>query len=239
MNIIEQFALIEQAHAEELREMITVGCFWALGAILAGLLVWGVIKGVSKMTTVFSRGSRVGGFVALAAIVALVAWGGVGSGWSINFIQNCGLTDAGSTVDQNTGVVEARWTYSPLVAGYDFKWYYTLKYANGEGSKGPFQLPDAKVSDGHATAIIPESGYSALTITCYTCYVPPVQVVTNGVYHVNGVMRSMNDAPESPTPKFVTPGVKIQTDGGVYLTPTNEPPETAIINTLNMEGTQE
>lgn len=239
MNIIEQLALIEQVHAEELRSMIATVCFWGLGIIFAGLFLWYAAKTVARLATVFSRGSRIGGFVAFAAIVALVAWGGVGSGWGINFIPNCGLTDAGSTIDRSTGVVEARWTYSPLVASYDFKWYYTLKYANGEGTKGPFQLPDARVSDGHATAIIPESGYSALTITCYTVYVPPVQVVTNGVYHVNGVMRSMNDAPESPTPKFVTPGVKIQTDGGVYLTPTNEPPKTAINHTLNMEGTQE
>ena len=61
--------------------------------------------------------------------------------------------------------------------------------------------------------------WKALTITCYADYVAPPVVTTNGVYHLPGVMRSINDV-ESSNPRYVTPGITIEIDSRV-LTPTN------------------
>lgn len=60
----------------------------------------------------------------------------------------------------------------------------------------------------------------AVNKECYIwCeYVPPPIVHTNGVFHLDGVMRAMDDETES---KFVTPGIMIDVDGEV-VTPTKE-----------------
>ena len=92
-------------------------------------------------------------------------------------------------------------------------------------------LPDANVSDGHAVCPIPVPEgmeFDAFTVTCYTEYVKPTHVVTNGVYHLDGVMRSI-DSTNSPIPKYVTTGISIyanREDGSqLQLAPvTNAPP---------------
>jgi hypothetical protein len=150
-----------------------------------------------------------------------ILFGGIGSGAGFRFVAETGIFDAGSYVDYSSNTIHAHWGYHPQAAASTFKWFYTYKYGNGK-TKGPFQLPDAKVSDCAASykMPIPEGEeWKTLTITCYADFVAPPVVTTNGVYHLPGVMRSINDV-DSANPRYVTPGITIEIDGRV-LTPTN------------------
>lgn len=227
MDVVQSLQLVAANAKSEVESVLMWACLAVLAAFALGGLAWWSARALAKLTRTFSRGTRAASGITLIALVALVAWAGVGSGWSFVFMPECGIVDAGSSCDQALGVVEARWTYSPVVASYDFKWFYKLKYGKGD-ERGPFDLPDAKVRDGYAVAIIPESGWEAITITCYTKYVAPVQVVTNGVYHVNGVMRSMNTQ-ESEYPKYLAPGVPIWIDANL-LTPHEDGEELELMN---------
>jgi hypothetical protein len=158
-------------------------------------------------------------FVIAAAVGIL--FGGIGSGAGFRFQAETGIFDAGSYVDYSSNTIHARWGYNPQAAASTFKWFYTYKYGSSE-TKGPFQLPDAKVSDCAASYKMPVPDgeeWKALTITCYADFVAPPVVTTNGVYHLPGVMRSINDV-ESSSPRYVTPGITITVDNEI-LTPTN------------------
>lgn len=206
--------------------------------VLAALGVSACVWLASLAAGPLRRGGRTG-LVAFAvfAVVAIIH-GGVGHGFSFRYQSGSGIYDAGSRFDPETGTLHAVWSYDPWVSNYAFKWFYTYKY--GGESRGPFVLPDAVVSDGHAEyqLTLPADGeWDSFVVTCYTSYVPPVNVVTNGVYHVDGVMRSM-DTRNSDQPKFVTPGIAISVDLATgetrVITPTNRPPS-ASLTTLNEE----
>ena len=206
--------------------------------VLAALGVLACVWMAVTASGALRRGGRTG-LVAFAvfAVVAIIH-GGVGHGFSFRFQADSGIYDAGSRFDPETGIIHAVWTYDPWVSNYAFKWFYTYKY--GGESRGPFVLPDAVVSDGVAEYQLqtpPDGEWESFLVTCYTAYVPPIHVVTNGVYHVDGVMRSM-DTRNSDQPKFVTPGIAISVDLETgetrVLTPTNRPPS-ASLTTLNEE----
>ena len=144
------------------------------------------------------------------------------------FILACvgGIIDAGSYIDYPNNTIHAVWGYQPYVSGSKFKWFYSYKY--GSENKGPFPLPDAAVEDCHAqyTFNISEGEeWRDMVITCYTEYVAPPTVVTNGVYHLSGVMRAMGDT-DSTEPKYVTPRIEIratiESGEDVILTPKGE-----------------
>lgn len=159
----------------------------------------------------------------IACIVG-IAFGTISSRCDFRFVAESGIFDAGSYIDYSKNTIHAVWGYQPYAAGSKFKWFYVYKY--GSEYKGPFQLPDAAVEDCHAQYVFPipdSEQWESIIITCYTEYVPPPTVVTNGVYHLSGVMRSIDDA-DSPSPKYVTPRIEILAtveDGEeIILTPT-------------------
>jgi len=132
-----------------------------------------------------------------------------------------GLQNDGSTYAASNGVAVAQWTWDNAVADCTFRWAYQI---NG----GQWvQLPDYAVTDGVAVAVIPAEEGDTVKISCYPQIVTPPQIITNGVYHLNGVSRSMDTA-ESSDPKFVPfliPIVGERDDGSSeHLTPTNSPP---------------
>jgi hypothetical protein len=145
----------------------------------------------------------------LVAAILTMLWAADKTGviWTFEM----GIADAGSTYDAAEGVLEARWTFPSALANYEFVWKYCP-----EGSHEWFDLPTGKVGDGYARAII-ERGLELVHIVCYARYVAPPMVVTNGVYHLSGVMRTMDGAQ-----KYVTPGIVIKIDDKT-LTPTNSP----------------
>ena len=218
LSLNEMLLIVESAAAGELRTVLMWVCLFALAAIVGGSLVSYVAR---KLDAVRKR-DKVLAVVAVAAVIGFMLYGGIGSGWDFRYMAETGVYDAGSWIDEETGEVHALWTYDQWVAAYKLKWFYTYKYEEIE--RGPFQMPDADVSAGHAEYTLPTAGedWESVVIYCYTEYVQPVHVVTNGVYHLSGVMRSI-DSTNSPMPKYVTPGISILADlsdeVGVFLAP--------------------
>lgn len=115
--------------------------------------------------------------------------------------------------------VVLEWLYDPMVEDDVLHIDVRAKGSNDEWTpvyRGPTwgQYPkNAGHIGGWSGTIV-----DAVNKECYiwTEYVPPDIVHTNGVYHLDGVMRAMDDATER---KFVTPGITIEKDGEI-LTPT-------------------
>lgn len=218
LNLVEMLRIVESAAAVEFRTVLMWVCLSALLAIALGVTVSYAVR---KLDAVRKR-DKVAAVVSVAAVIGLMLYGGVDSGYDFRFMDETGVYDAGSWIDEETGEVHAFWNYDQWAAGYKLKWFYTYKYGGEE--RGPYQMPDANVSACHAEFVLPTAGddWEAVVITCYTEYVRPVHVVTNGVYHLDGVMRSI-DSTNAPMPKYVTPGISligVLSDGSsVYLAP--------------------
>lgn len=232
LDLIQTLRIVDACSASEWQRVLTWACLAALAAIVVGVALYYAARKLDRVR----RRDKVLALVAVVGIAVSVLYGGIGGGWGFTFIPETGIYDAGSFVDTETSTIYAIWTYEPYVASYKFKWFFKFKYGN-EWSD-PIQLPDANVSDGHAVYPIhvPE-GYElkSFTVTCYTEYVKPPNVVTNGVYHLSGVMRSI-DSTNAPIPKYVTPGITIYVDlsdgSQLQLAPvTNAPPRpSSLIN---------
>lgn len=208
LDLIHALRIVDACVVSEWQKVLAWVCLAALAAIVVGSAVCYAARKLDRVR----RGGKVGAVVAVVAAVVCVLYGGIGGGWGFTFVPETGIYDAGSFVDTETSTIYAIWNYEPYVASYKFKWFFEFKYG-GEESE-PIQLPDANVSDGHAVCPIPVPEgmeLEAFTVTCYTEYVKPIHVVTNGVYHMDGVMRSI-DSTNSPMPKYVTPGVTIYAD---------------------------
>ena len=181
------------------------------------LIILLVAQGVIFLTPALSA-FRTRWFL-LASIVCTL-FGGSKSRISFGFLAETGIYDAGSYANETENRIIAQWGYHPYARNYIFKWFYTYE-ADGE-TFGPFILPNCPVEDCRAEYVvtIPHEEWKNLCVTCYTEYVAPPTVVTNGVYHLSGVTRSM-----AGDDKFVTPKIEIRVDDNV-LTPTNTLPET-------------
>lgn len=208
MDLIHALRIVDACAASEWQKVLALVCLAALAAIAVGVMLYCAARKLDRVR----RRDKVLAVVAVVGVAVCTLYGGIGRGWGFVFIPNTGIYDCGSFVDTETSTVYAIWSYEPYMASYKFKWFFKFKY-DGEESE-PIQLPDANVSDGHAVCPIPVPEGMELepfTVTCYTEYVRPVHVVTNGVYHIDGVMRSI-DSTNSPMPKYVTPGVTIYAD---------------------------
>lgn len=155
----------------------------------------------------------------IASIIAVV-YAGTKTGHYFSF--ELGLADAGSTYDAAEGLLVAKWTASAALDDYTFRWTYAADGAEH------VELPPGKVSDGEARAVIP-AGIRLLHVACWAEYVPPPTVVTNGVYHLSGVMRAMDGSE-----KIVTPAVPIVVDGKQLAPPADSPGD--FVNATAEEG---
>lgn len=170
----------------------------------------------------------------LIATVAAVLWAGTKPEPPAQvFTFSLGLHDLGSTYDETDGAAVARWTYDAAVAGYAFRWTYRI---NG----GPWvQLPDYAVTDKMAVAVIPAEPGDKVQILCYPQFIASPQVITNGVYRLNGVSRPIGDD-GSADPKFVPFTIPIYADLSdgeeIPLTPTNRPPAPLMNNATKNNG---
>lgn len=233
LSLNETMLIIESAAAYELRTALMWVCLSALTAIVVGSLIAYTVR---KLAAVYKR-DKILAVVSVAGIVASMLYGGISNGYDFRFINSTGVYDAGSWIDAKTGEVHAFWTHDEWVSGYKLKWFYTYKYDHYD--LGPFQLPDANVSACHAEFTLPTYGddWKSVVITCYTEYVPPIHVVTNGVYHLDGIMRSI-DSTNAPLPKYVTPGITIRAGDHILAPITNSPPVPSSVNTLQTNQNQ-
>lgn len=208
LDLIHALRIVDACAAIEWQTALMWICLAALAAIVVGVAICYAVRKLDRIR----RRDKLLALVAVVGIAVSVLYGGIGSGWGFTFVPETGICDAGSFVDTETGTIYAIWNYEPYVASYKFKWFFKFKYGGEESD--PIQLPDANVSDGSAMCQIPVPEgmeLESFTVTCYTEYVKPVLVVTNGVYHLDGVMRSI-DSTNAPMPKYVTPGITIYAD---------------------------
>lgn len=208
LDLIHTLRIVDACAASEWQKIIAWVCLAALAAIVVGVALCWAERKLDRVR----RRDKVLALVAVVGIAVSMVYGGIGSGWGFIFVPETGIYDAGSFIDTETSTIYAIWNYEPYVASYKFKWFFNFKYGN-EWSD-PIMLPDANVSDGHAVCPIPVPEgmeLESFTVTCYTEYEKPVLVVTNGVYHLDGVMRSI-DSTNSPLPKYVTPAITIYAD---------------------------
>ena len=225
LDVIRTIQIVDACAISEYQKVLAWVCLAALAAIVFGVAICYAVRKLDRLR----RRDKVLALVAVVSIAVSVLYGGIGSGWGFTFIPETGIYDAGSFVDTETSTIYAIWNYEPYVASYKFKWFFKFKYGGEESD--PIMLPEANVSDGSAVCPIPVPEgmeFDAFTVTCYTEYVKPTHVVTNGVYHLDGVMRSI-DSTNSPIPKYVTTGISIyanREDGSqLQLAPvTNAPP---------------
>ena len=154
----------------------------------------------------------------LSLVVAGLAFGVISNRVGFQIVTETGIYDAGSFFDYSSNTAHVRWGYQPYVKGSRFRWFYKYKYGSDE--MGPYELPSCPVEDCAADyqLQIPEGqSWKSVIFTCYAEYVAPPVVTTNGVYHLSGVMRTMDGSQ-----RYVTPLVTIEVDGEI-LTPTNSP----------------
>ena len=235
LTIIEQLGLIAQSAKAEYQAVLMWVCLSVLAVTVIAVIVGYGFKSLDKMRKRNKFGALM--FAALSFVMMLYA--GVSDDWDFRFIAETGIYDCGSWIDEETGEIHAFWNYDPWVGSHKFKWFYTYKYDRVE--YGPIQMPDAEVSARHAEFTLPTAGedWESVVVTCYTEYVRPPAVHTNGVYHLNGVMPSMDETPG----KFVTPGVQIymnlETGESWIITPTNAPPPASALQSIHQEEDQE
>ena len=223
ISLLEQLQVVAADAQGEFHAFL----LWVSLAILAALLSYAccrlTIRALRRYVDTTGRLGRVGQLLAFLATFGLVLFGGVGSGYQFYFFADSGVYDAGSYVDLTTGEITAVWTYQPEVENYAFEWAYTFKYENDTEDRGPFTLPQCDVKDGYNTVFVPEIvGAKAVTVSCYTRYVRPPAVHTNGVHDVSGGHSLTNNL------GYVFPEIVIYAnleDGSTEaLTPTNAPP---------------
>ena len=151
--------------------------------------------------------------------------------WRFEF-QN-GVHDLGSYCTND--IIHAEWDYAPAYEPYTLKAKYqdlTVTNEVGVCIDAWHDLDAVPVAAMHAEWTVPHA--TNLSVVCYAEYVPPPHVVTNGVYHMEGVSRSMATT-NSPAPDYVTWGTRVEVvlpNGAVkVITPTNRPPEPIYLNT--------
>ena len=160
----------------------------------------------------------------LLLAVASIIYGG--SKWSFSY--QLGLADAGSYCTND--LIHAAWTWQSVVGDYEFKWQYrnaTITNDTGSVIDPWHELPGVKVSDGVAEATVPDA--TNMQVVCWAEHVPPIHVITNGVYHLNGVMRAMGDA---GTNDWITPGIRI-IDGPRHIAPPTARPPVQSVPSVN------
>ena len=137
--------------------------------------------------------------------------------WRFEFTN--GVHDAGSVCVGDE--IRASWSCDIPVLAHTLKAFYqdlTVTNSLGECVDALHELDSVPVADFSHTWTVTDA--ERMRVVLYAVYVAPPVVHTNGVYHLNGVMRAMDDSD-----RFVTPGVPIRValpDGSaLIITPTN------------------
>ena len=151
--------------------------------------------------------------------------------WRFEF-EN-GVQDAGSYCTND--IIHAEWNYAPAYEPYTLKAKYrdlTITNEVGVCIDAWKDLEDVPVASMSTEWFVPNA--ANMSVVCYAEFVPPPHVVTNGVYHMEGVSRSMSTT-NSSAPDYVTWGTRVEVvlPNGVTMniTPTNRPPEPILLNT--------
>lgn len=207
---------------ETYRQILAIVCFGLLGVAVLYFALDAAGRLFRTLAERVCRRGRIAAVVAAVMTVGLAIYGG--SKWRFEYAN--GVQDNGSYCTNDE--IRASWRYDVAAMEYTIRAVYqdlTRTNETGECIDTLHQLPECLVRDGMHVWNVPNA--TNMRVVVYATYVPPPAVHTNGVYHLGGVMRTMNTT-NSIAPKYVTPGVKILVDlspsGKSVLTPTNAPP---------------
>lgn len=207
-----------------------VGLFVALVALVIAFLHEHDVYPVLEAWTKYRKLDAFGMIVVGVVFVRLFVFGSTKPPpqpthlWRFEF-QN-GLHDIGSYCTNDK--IHAEWDYLPAYEAYTLKAKYrdlTIVNEVGVCIDVWHDMEDVPVSLMFAEWNVPNA--TNMSVVCYADYIPPPNVITNGVYHLNGVSRSIEDD-GSGDPKFVPFTIQIYADLSdgeeIPLTPTNRPP---------------
>lgn len=235
LTIAEQIALIAKDAAAEFRIALMWACLSALAAGAVALIVYALRNAISRTCRLILFLGPVGCLLVGPFVGKMISYGSTKADHLWRFQFENGLHDTGSFCTDD--VIHAEWDYAPVLFGYALKATYrdlTITNEIGVCIDAWHYLEDANVSDMVAEWFVPDA--TNMEVVCYALYVPPVHVVTNGVYHVSGVMRTLATT-NSAAPSYVTPGIRVYAldDEGEanVLTPTNAPPQSILGDLLN------
>jgi len=233
LTVIEQLELVAQQAQAECQAALMWLCLVALAAFAVALTVCAAKNAVSKVCRMLMWLGPVGFALCLPGIVCLFCYGSTKPPahiWRFEYAN--GVSDNGSHCTND--LICASWTYSLAAMEFTLRAAYqdlTVTNAAGQCTDPLHQLPDALVRDGSHVWEVPNA--TNMRVVVYAQYVPPPAVHTNGVYHLNGVMQTMDGVPC----KFVTPGVRIQVNiengDTEIITPTNRPPAAPSLQSAN------
>ena len=242
LSIAEQLSIIAQSAEGEFRLWLMYVCLAALGIGFALVSLYAFRSGLSRLCRLIKFLGPVGVIMAGPFIVKMVSYGSNKPPqpthlWRFEF-QN-GLHDIGSYCTNDT--IHAEWDYAPAYESYTLKAKYrdlTITNEVGVCIDVWHDMEDVPVSLMFAEWYVPNA--TNMSVVCYADYVPPPHVVTNGVYHMEGVSRSMATT-NSPAPDFVTWGIRVEVvlpNGAIkVITPTNRPPDPIfLMNNMNNQG---
>ena len=180
---------------------------WAAAAAVAsvGMCVFVVALcafcAAAKRTikAMISRMSRTTRMLLGVAAASAILYGG---GKRTVFLWDAGLSDNGSYGTND--MLSVAWDYADYLANDTI--YIDMRET---GSTNKWQrFWSGPVSDGSVFGYV--EGATNYTVYAWTAYVPPDTVVTNGVYHISGVMHPMDEA---NTNAWITPATPIRANG--------------------------
>ena len=226
MTIQEQMEVIKMAASQEYFDL-TIGI--CLGVILLTLVLLAICWWGEWWENLKDKAKAHKGFVANALLVTVFY-----AGAKPNFTFSNGVSNNGSYVTNDTQVV-ALWRCSAIVGdgNYTLKGQYrdhTVTNSSGEVTSAWQELPDV---DAHLlTYTYNVANATNMSFVFWANYVAPVVVHTNGVYHLAGLHRSINDDYTAnytnDPPTYVLNGTQIRVvdtnDEWLVITPTNAPP---------------
>lgn len=215
-SLVDQLRLMDVIARHEAMQI-------ALCIVVAVVSVWLPVVLVRTCRAVLRRKGVVRSAIICAISISSMLLIGKPSGiYHFAFFTDSGVYDCGSYVDFDTGEITAIWGFVPEASDYEFKWTYAYVDEN-DVTHGPYNLPPVLVTARTATEYVDEiKTAKRVEISCYTRYVRPPAVHTNGVHDVSGGHSLTNNL------GYVFPEIVIYAnleDGSTEaLTPTNAPP---------------
>lgn len=233
LSIAEQLSIIAQIAEGEFRLWLMYVCLAALGIGFALVSLYAFRNALSRLCRLIKFLGPVGIIMAGPFIVKMVSYGSNKPPthlWRFEFVN--GVHDLGSYCTND--LIHAVWDYALAFQPYTLKAKYrdlTITNEVGVCIDIWHDLDDVPVADMVAEWTVQDA--TNMSVVCYAEYVPPPHVVTNGVYHMEGVSRSMATT-NSPSPDYVTWGTRVEVvlpNGEIkVITPTNRPPDPIFIN---------
>lgn len=231
-SLVDQLQMLQALEHHEMMQL-------ALCVIVSVVSVYLPVLIFRTVRAVCRRNKAVKSIITGATLLFCTLLIGKPSGiYHFAFLTDSGVYDCGSYVDFDTGEITAIWGFIPDVSDYEFKWNYSYVDEN-DVTHGPFNLPPVLVTARTATEYDDDiKTAKRVEISCYTVYVRPPAVHTNGVHDVSGGHALTNNL------GVVFPEIIIYAnlDDGTTesLTPTNAPPvpQSSLLENLYQEINQ-